>query len=142
MQDLDFDFIGYGLCATDQCNVRDKTCDLNGYYRGKINTDECRTTCLQESSCIGFASSTEEHPRIPNKCFIYGNVSSTGKFSNWFVFFNGKLSTRRKFSEWNAFFRSRKNLPTKSTGFDTQTSCWRRKGIKISNIMLIFFGFI
>ena len=71
--------------------MTNKTCYVDGFYKKGIKSDECRTACLQEPSCTGFATSIESHS-TPNllKCYLHGNISLTEKYSDWNVWFNGK----------------------------------------------------
>ena len=103
--------VGTGWCRPEGCDPRDTDCRVNGYFKDKVDSDECRLACLNETSCSGFGTSSEGHSSFPNRCYVHGNISTSERFSEWQV------------------FRQQHYIPTKSSG-DINTFCWRRKGKK------------
>ena len=90
----------------------DRKCRVDGFFNDQVDFDECRTVCSLEPECTGFAYSNEHHNKVPNRCFVHSNTSSTDKFS-----------------EWDTFSVSQKVLPATSSGHKN-SNCWRRKGIE------------
>ena len=107
----DFQYIGSGWCRSGDCNY--SPCHVNGYRKDGSNSRECRSSCLQERSCTGYAISTQQHP-YPNRCYVHGNISSMNSFSGWNI------------------WQKPHSVPTYSSG-SANVECWRRTtGIKIS----------
>ena len=110
-----FTFIGNGWCRPDGCDVTDSACRINGYYKDDSNDNDCKLICLNETSCTGYViSDIPSNVYYANRCFIYGNISSTYPFSE---------------SEWNTF-QKQFFIPskTKTSGTDN-VKCYRRNGI-------------
>ena len=40
------------------------------------DNDECKSACENKSACTGFAISNSGYSSAPNRCIIYGNISS------------------------------------------------------------------
>ena len=117
----DFEFIGSGWCRPDGCDVmKDRKCRVDGYFKDQVDFNECLKSCLEEPTCTGFAYSNEQHHKVPNRCFVHGNTSWTGSFSDWDTF-----SVLQEF------------LPTKASGHEN-SKCWRRKGMQV--LYIIIFG--
>ena len=110
--DPDFDMLGKGWCRPEGCDPKDNDCRVNGYLKDNFDSDDCRIACLTESSCSGFGTSSKGHRSVPNRWYVYGNIT-----------------TRENFSDWQVY-RQQHYVPTKSSG-DSDVFCWRRKGIKI-----------
>ena len=110
----DFHYIGKGWCISDAGN------NVNGYYKDESNVDECRTTCSQEPACTGYAISTQQD-RDPNRCYVYGNISSPDPISKW------------NFQQGTHF------VPAKSSNGNNRY-CWQRKGIRIVSTTLIWLS--
>ena len=77
--------MGDGWCRPE-ChvlrNVRPSTCRLNARKKDSSNPDECEAACDNEEGCTGFAISDSSF-FYPNRCYIYGNFSSTNLRSGW-----------------------------------------------------------
>ena len=54
--DPDFEIVGPGWCRPDGCDPTENDCRVNGYHKDNVGSDECRRTCLTESSCSGFGT--------------------------------------------------------------------------------------
>ena len=126
--DSDFHLVGFGWCRPDGCNLDDKTCRVYGFVKDEVDSDKCRTACLKEPLCTGFASSTAAHRSVPNRCFVHGNISSIDGFSDWNVLAAGKTWSTEEFSRSNESLQSQHTVPTKSSGH-SYSICWRRKGV-------------
>ena len=70
-----FERVGNGWCRPN-CNVRSSSCRTNAFLKVPSNHDECGRYCLEEPSCSGFAIS-EPWYSYPNRCFVYGDISSS-----------------------------------------------------------------
>ena len=99
--------------------MKDRTCRVDGYFKDDVEFDECIMGCLQEPTCTGFAHSNEQHSKVPNRCFVHGNISWTDSFSDWDTF-----SVLQEF------------LPTKASGHEN-SNCWRRKGMQVLDIVRV-----
>ena len=55
--------------------------------KDRSNSDECNSTCSDTSSCSGYAISSLRH-RVKNRCYVYGNISSTDISSKWKLYAN------------------------------------------------------
>ena len=77
--------MGDGWCRPE-ChvlrNVRPSTCRLNARKKDSSNPEECEAACDIEKGCTGFAISDSSF-FYPNRCYIYGNFSSTNLRSSW-----------------------------------------------------------
>ena len=114
--DSDFHLVGFGWCRPDGCNLDDKKCRVNGFVKDKVDPDECRTACLKEPLCTGFASSTDAHSTVPNRCYVHGNISQIDEI--W---------STEEFSRWNESLQLQFTVPTRSSG-SSHAMCWGRKG--------------
>jgi len=112
LENTGFDFIGEGWCRPGGCDRHHSACRIDGYFKDKSNSVECRTACLQELSCTGYAISTKQFSSAPNRCYVYGNISSTDTFS-----------------DWNIFSNSQKFLPATSSK-NINVGCWRRTVVR------------
>ena len=69
--------------------------------------------------CTGYAFSTEKH-KYPNRCYIHGNISSSGIISSW------------EYVKSQNFVPSTTSVETKvmyyKNEWEWESSCWRRKG--------------
>ena len=83
LSDSNFESVGAGWCRPKGCDVNKDTCRVNGYYKNGTNYQDCRATCLNESTCTGFAISEHTFDVEPNRCFIYGNISFNNELSGW-----------------------------------------------------------
>ena len=73
-------FVGCGYCRPN-CNVRSTSCRLNAYLKKNSNYEECKAYCFNESRCSGFAITAPTYS-YPNRCFLYGNISSEAMTSS------------------------------------------------------------
>jgi len=112
LENTGFAFIGEGWCRPGGCDRHHSACRIDGYFKDKSNSAECRTACLQELSCTGYAISTKQFSSAPNRCYVYGNISSTDTFS-----------------DWNIFSNSQQFLPVTSS-FNINVGCWRRTVVR------------
>ena len=71
---MSMNLIGCGWCRPN-CIIRSASCRLNSYLKKESNYEECRAYCYDESLCSGFAISAPTYA-YPNRCFLYGNISS------------------------------------------------------------------
>ena len=84
IQDSDsvFHLVSFGWCRPDDCNLDNRKCRVNGFVKDEVVTDDCRTACLREALCTGFATSTDAHSTVPNRCYVHGDISSIDTFSD------------------------------------------------------------
>ena len=99
--------------------MKDRKCRVDGYFKDDVDFNECLMGCLQEPTCTGFAYSNDQHSKVPNRCFVHGNTSLAGAFSDWDTF-----SVLQEF------------LPSKASRHEN-SKCWRRKGIQVTDIIRV-----
>ena len=80
-----FELVGVGWCRASNCEDHPYSCRVNGYRKDGSDYIECQETCLDEASCNGFAISHATYP-IPNRCYVYGNVSRKNESDGWEAF--------------------------------------------------------
>ena len=67
--------VGDGFCRPAGCDISTSSCRVNGYSKDGSNYHECKTECLNELTCVGFSISNGAYAH-PNRCIVYGTVSS------------------------------------------------------------------
>ena len=82
LSDKNFLVVGNGWCRPGGCNIKNSTCRVNAHGKLQSNYQECRTTCLNETSCVGFAISAQTYA-YPNRCFVYGKFSPENILPGW-----------------------------------------------------------
>ena len=75
--------MGVGWCRPYGCEFDDDSCRVNGYYKNDSNYLECKTACINEPACIGFSISDETFEKEPDRCFVYGDISSNIVETGW-----------------------------------------------------------
>ena len=106
---LDLESVGVGWCSPYGCHQFNQSCRINGYYKDGSTYQECKTTCLNESTCIGFAISEQTYIAAPNRCYVYGNIS----------FEDGQIG-------WIAYPKNYFDIQTSTTSVGVH--CYRTKG--------------
>ena len=74
--------VGKGWCRPYGCDITNRNCRVNGFYKDGSSYQDCSTTCLTEIACVGFALS-DETSAFPNRCFVYGNIWQQNTSSGW-----------------------------------------------------------
>ena len=81
----DFHLIGDGWCRPN-CVVSDSDCRINAYRKESSNYEECKSACIDEEDCTGFAISDitfwSSNGEVSKRCYVYGNISSEDT-ANW-----------------------------------------------------------
>ena len=111
--------IGCGWCRPN-CNIRSTSCRLNAYLKKDSNYEECKVSCYDESLCSGFAISAPSYS-YPNRCFLYGNISSESITSS-----NG----------WTRYPKYTYSPEVFKTSGHKGVRCFKRTGIRLTRSKL------
>lgn len=80
--DKHFRLLGEGLCYPGGCDIKNSSCHLNAQAKLQSNYEECRLTCLNITSCSGFAMMSPTH-KYANTCIVYGEFLLGDTFAGW-----------------------------------------------------------
>jgi len=89
--------LGAGWCRPKECDLRNENCRVNGFFKDKMTSKECKSACDEDGECQAYASSDQDFTVAPRRCFLYGPMTGkhSGEHSGWTKFQQKETSTLR-----------------------------------------------
>jgi len=95
-----------------------------GVYSDLLSMSECISFCEEETYCTGVAMTTKDHPKDPNRCIMYGEITPFKKKYDY-GYKGYKAAQWRKYS-WTAKSGFIPRVPGyHDKKYEQNTQCWR-----------------